>query len=83
VSVEISLGGFRYALSALYLLGQDAIRKLGEIAEALRKPPDTPPASGDGSGTGSKGGIRDPPAGRHESKDGAEGNYSVANKAQS
>lgn len=43
-----------YALAALYVLGQAAIRKLGELAEALKKPPDPKPDGSQGgpSGTG-------------------------------
>ena len=47
-----------YALSALYVLGQAAIRKLGELAAALRLPPDEPPK---GSGGGQQGGGGDGP----------------------
>lgn len=35
-----------YALAALYVLGQATIRKLGEMAEALKKPPEKPPEGG-------------------------------------
>jgi phage terminase large subunit GpA-like protein len=41
-----------YALAALYVLGQGVLRRLGELAEALNKPPDEPPGgAGGGSGT--------------------------------
>lgn len=40
-----------YALSALYVLGQAVLRKLGDMAEALRNPP-TAPDGGDGGGSG-------------------------------
>ncbi|MGA3295265.1 MAG: phage terminase large subunit family protein [Candidatus Acidiferrales bacterium] len=39
-----------YALAALYVLGQATIRKLGELAEALRKPPDPKPGGSGGQG---------------------------------
>lgn len=42
-----------YALAALYVLGQAAIRKLGELAQALRE---KPPTGGDGGKTGGSGG---------------------------
>ncbi|MBZ5700268.1 MAG: phage terminase large subunit family protein [Acidobacteriia bacterium] len=50
-----------YALAALYVLGQAAIRKLGELAAALRLPPADPPRGGPG---GSQGGIGGPSGGR-------------------
>lgn len=46
-----------YALAALYVLGQATIRRLGEMAAALRLPPSEPPT---GSGGGSQGGITGP-----------------------
>jgi phage terminase large subunit GpA-like protein len=45
-----------YALAALYVLGQAAIRKLGEYAAALRLPPGDPPAGGGGQSGGDGGG---------------------------
>lgn len=45
-----------YALSALYVLGQAAIRKLGELAEALRAKPTDPPKGGSGGQAGGSGG---------------------------
>jgi len=46
-----------YALAALYVLGQAAIRKLGEMAAALRlPPPDEPPGGGSGGAQGGTGG---------------------------
>lgn len=38
-----------YALAALYVLGQATIRKLGELAEALKKPPEKPPENSGGA----------------------------------
>jgi phage terminase large subunit GpA-like protein len=46
-----------YALAALYVLGQATIRKLGEMAEALKKPPEKPP---EGGGTAPAGGSARP-----------------------
>jgi phage terminase large subunit GpA-like protein len=45
-----------YALAALYVMGQATIRKLGEMAEALKRPPDTPPDGGTGGPQGGSGG---------------------------
>jgi len=45
-----------YALAALYVLGQATIRKLGELAAALRIPPTDPPAGGSGGQQGGSGG---------------------------
>lgn len=45
-----------YALSALYVLGQATIRKLGEMAAALREPPTEPPGGSQGGTGGSSGG---------------------------
>jgi phage terminase large subunit GpA-like protein len=45
-----------YALAALYVLGQATIRKLGELAEALKKPPEKPPDNS-GGGSAPAGGI--------------------------
>jgi phage terminase large subunit GpA-like protein len=53
-----------YALAALYVLGQAAIRKLGELAAALRLPPEPPtggnagPQGGSGGTSGGSGGVR-------------------------
>lgn len=47
-----------YALAALYVLGQATLRRLGEMAEELKKPPGGP----DGGNTGGTGG--DPGSGR-------------------
>ena len=44
-----------YAMAALYVLGQATLRKLGELADALRKPP-TGPDGGDTGGTGGQSG---------------------------
>lgn len=38
-----------YALAALYVLGQQTIRKLGELAAKLKEPPDETPPGGSGS----------------------------------
>jgi phage terminase large subunit GpA-like protein len=45
-----------YALAALYVLGQAMIRKLGELAAALRLPPSDSPAGGSGGAQGGTGG---------------------------
>jgi len=45
-----------YALAALYVLGQAMIRKLGELAAALRLPPAEPPTGGSGGPQGGTGG---------------------------
>lgn len=45
-----------YALAALYVLGQATIRKLGELAAALKLPPTDPPQGGSGGSSGSSGG---------------------------
>jgi phage terminase large subunit GpA-like protein len=45
-----------YALAALYVLGQARIRKLGELAAALRLPLDKPPTGGSGGQGGGSGG---------------------------
>jgi len=45
-----------YALSALYVLGQAAIRKLGEMAAALKIPPSQPPTGPNGGQQGGSGG---------------------------
>ena len=47
-----------YALSALYVLGQATVRKLGELAEALKKPPEEPPKD---AGPGGSSPIGGPP----------------------
>jgi phage terminase large subunit GpA-like protein len=52
-----------YALAALYVLGQATIRKLGEMAAALRLPPTEPPGGGSGGSGGSSGGQRRPGGG--------------------
>jgi phage terminase large subunit GpA-like protein len=39
-----------YALAALYVLGQATIRRLGELAEALKKPPGPKPEGPEGQG---------------------------------
>jgi phage terminase large subunit GpA-like protein len=44
-----------YALAALYVLGQQTIRKLGEMAAALRLPPTDPPKGGSGGQGGGSG----------------------------
>ncbi|MGH9685278.1 MAG: terminase gpA endonuclease subunit [Candidatus Acidiferrales bacterium] len=44
-----------YALAALYVLGQATLRKLGELAEELKKPP-TGPEGGDPGASGGEGG---------------------------
>jgi phage terminase large subunit GpA-like protein len=44
-----------YVLAALYVLGQATIRKLGDLAAALRIPPAEPPAGGGGGQTGGSG----------------------------
>lgn len=45
-----------YALAALYLMGQNTLRRLGEFAEALKVPPEGGPAGGaGGQGGGSAG----------------------------
>jgi phage terminase large subunit GpA-like protein len=44
-----------YALAALYVLGQAAIRKLGDMAAALRLPPTGPPTGGSGGQQGGGG----------------------------
>jgi phage terminase large subunit GpA-like protein len=49
-----------YALAALYVMGQATIRKLGEMAEALRQPLPEPPGGGSGGQQGGSGG----PSGR-------------------
>jgi len=46
-----------YALAALYVLGQAAIRKLGELAAALRVPPTEPSGGPQGGAGGSSGGT--------------------------
>jgi phage terminase large subunit GpA-like protein len=45
-----------YALAALYVLGQAVIRKLGEMAAALRLPPTEPGGGQEGGSGGSSGG---------------------------
>jgi phage terminase large subunit GpA-like protein len=45
-----------YALAALYVLGQATIRKLGELAAALRIPPTEPSGGAQGGTGGSSGG---------------------------
>jgi phage terminase large subunit GpA-like protein len=45
-----------YALAALYVLGQARIRKLGDLAAALRLPPTEPPKGGGGGQQGGSGG---------------------------
>jgi len=45
-----------YALAALYVLGQATIRKLGELAAALKLPPGETPGGSTGGQTGSSGG---------------------------
>lgn len=45
-----------YALAALYVLGQATIRKLGEMASALRLPPEGGPEGGQGGPQGGSGG---------------------------
>jgi phage terminase large subunit GpA-like protein len=45
-----------YALAALYVLGQAALRKLGELAAALRLPPTEPPTGGSGGQQGGSSG---------------------------
>ena len=45
-----------YALAALYVLGQATIRKLRDMAAALRLPPSEPPAGGSGGQSGGSGG---------------------------
>jgi phage terminase large subunit GpA-like protein len=45
-----------YALAALYVLGQQTLRKLGELAEALKKPPEDGGGGKTGGPTGDKGG---------------------------
>jgi phage terminase large subunit GpA-like protein len=45
-----------YALAALYVLGQAAIRRLGELAAALRLPPTEPSGGPQGGSGGSSGG---------------------------
>jgi phage terminase large subunit GpA-like protein len=45
-----------YALAALYVLGQATIRKLGELAAALRVPPTDPSGGPQGGSGGSSGG---------------------------
>jgi phage terminase large subunit GpA-like protein len=45
-----------YALAALYVLGQATLRKLGEMAEALREPPQEPPPGRTGGSGGPSGG---------------------------
>jgi len=45
-----------YALAALYVMGQATIRKLGELAAALREPPPEGPKEGGGGQTGGSGG---------------------------
>ncbi len=52
-----------YALAALYVLGQAAIRKLGELAAALRVPPTDPPVGGSGGQQGGSGGSPGRPGG--------------------
>lgn len=52
-----------YALAALYVLGQATIRKLGEMAAALRVPPAEPPTGGDGGQQGGAGGAGRRPGG--------------------
>ena len=44
-----------YALAALYVLGQAAIRKLGELAAALRLPPNEPPTRSSSESQGGSG----------------------------
>jgi phage terminase large subunit GpA-like protein len=51
-----------YALAALYVLGQAALRKLGEMAEALRQPP-TPGDGGNGGPSGGQSGAPGMPRG--------------------
>jgi phage terminase large subunit GpA-like protein len=55
-----------YALAALYVLGQATIRKLGELAEKLKKPPDKkPPDPGSAGPAGAGPGPAPPrPTGR-------------------
>jgi phage terminase large subunit GpA-like protein len=48
-----------YALAALYVMGQATLRKLGELAEALK----VPPGPGDGGNTGGSGGDPGPQRG--------------------
>ncbi|MGH9806781.1 MAG: terminase gpA endonuclease subunit, partial [Terriglobia bacterium] len=45
-----------YAMAALYVLGQAAIRKLGELAASLRLPPGKGPDGGEGGQEGGSGG---------------------------
>lgn len=45
-----------YVLAALYVMGQATIRKLGEMAAALRLPPSEPPTGGSGGQQGGTGG---------------------------
>jgi phage terminase large subunit GpA-like protein len=45
-----------YAIAALYVLGQAAIRKLGEYAATLRLPPADPPKGGNGGQQGGSSG---------------------------
>ena len=55
-----------YALAGLYVLGQATLRHLGELAEALKLPPDEGPGGGTGGGaggSGSSGGGRGRPGG--------------------
>jgi phage terminase large subunit GpA-like protein len=52
-----------YALAALYVLGQAVLRKLGERAEALRKPPTDPPDGGSGGSSSGGGGSPGRPGG--------------------
>jgi phage terminase large subunit GpA-like protein len=52
-----------YALAALYVLGQAHIRKLGELAAALRLPPTDPPTGGSGGQQGGTGGSSGRPGG--------------------
>jgi phage terminase large subunit GpA-like protein len=52
-----------YALSALYVLGQATIRKLGELAAALRVKPTEPPTGVSGGQDGGSGGPARPGGG--------------------
>jgi phage terminase large subunit GpA-like protein len=52
-----------YALAALYVLGQAAIRKLGDLAAALRLPPTEGPKGGSGGPQGGSPGSSSDPGG--------------------
>jgi len=58
-----------YALAALYVLGQATLRRLGELAEGMKKPPQGP----DGGNTGGSGG--NPGAGGRPSGGGRGSNW--------